>query len=618
MTPYAELTYFILIGVILAPLMLAGQRGKADGRWIIGATVVMLVVQYQNRIPINGHNHWPELVPLIVFGAYEWGLLRLAMAKRVPGGSLLAVPLALFPLMVAKWLHFVAPDSQFGFAGISYVTFRALDVLWAVTDGALKQVAFLDYGVFLFFFPTISAGPIDRFRRFKTEWRQARTAQKFWEDFDAGLPAFFRGLLYKFVCATIIERYWLESTRAAPGVTGAIEYAYVYSLYLFFDFAGYSAFAVGVSRWFGIQSPENFNLPWAAQNIRDFWNRWHMSLSFWFRDHVYTRFLLTAVKRKWFKKRETASTTGYFVSFGLMGLWHGTTAYYLLYGLYQAILMSVFDAFTRWRKKHPQRFLGRFWKVAAHVLTVHAVVFGLWLFSGQAWQGPVPPPDLLEQAGRQAKINWRSYYRDPLPPPTADRPRVAFSLGGLFADSYLAMAAGDSQPFKSLQQDILKYGTALGIGDQISDPVHLAIKLADTDSWESTRRQLAENQTLIVKLFSDQHEKDLGLLVDLGLWSRLLQATSAMVAEYPAIKNKMVAVGSISLLKDLTDKASELSPALRTADPTVLVHDTLIYLYAQWSDKGPMQALVETTRDKLKFINEQMIPLQPAAAAKPK
>jgi len=261
-----------------------------------------------------------------------------------------------------------------------------MDVLWAVTDGVLMEVGFLDFSVFLFFFPTISAGPIDRFRRFKTEWRQVRDIRKFWQDLDAGLPLMMRGLLYKFVIATIIERHFLEHTRDAPGVLGAIEYAYVYSAYLFFDFAGYSAFAIGVSRWFGITSPQNFNLPWAAQNIREFWNRWHMSLSFWFRDHVYTRFLLSAVKGKWFKKRETASNMGYFVSFGLMGLWHGLEWFYILYGIYHAVLLTTFDVFTRWKKKNPTRFVGRGWKWAAHLLTIHAVVFGLWLFSGQAWQ----------------------------------------------------------------------------------------------------------------------------------------------------------------------------------------------------------------------------------------
>ncbi len=101
-------------------------------------------------------------------------------------------------------------------------------------------------------------------------------------------------------------------------------YMYAYTFYLFFDFAGYSAFAVGFSYLFGIHTPENFNRPFLSRDIRDFWNRWHMSLSFWFRDHIYNRFVFTALKNKWFKDRYTASYVGYVITMALMGLvaWH--------------------------------------------------------------------------------------------------------------------------------------------------------------------------------------------------------------------------------------------------------------------------------------------------------
>ncbi|MDB6137980.1 MAG: Protein dltB [Verrucomicrobiaceae bacterium] len=182
-------------------------------------------------------------------------------------------------------------------------------------------------------------------------------------------------------------------------VHGAIYYAYVYSAHLFFDFAGYSAFAVGVSRWFGVKSPENFKMPWAAPNIREFWNRWHISLSMWFRDHVYMRFLLMASKRKWFPSREITSSVGYFVSFGLMGVWHGLAPHYLLYGLYHAALLAGYDAWTRWRKRHPERFTAPGWKWVAHFLTINAVVAGLWLFSGHGYLTKEPPTkeQMMEQ-----------------------------------------------------------------------------------------------------------------------------------------------------------------------------------------------------------------------------
>ena len=137
---------------------------------------------------------------------------------------------------------------------------------------------------------------------------------------------------------------------ATGGGLTCVSYMYAYTFYLFFDFAGYSAFAIAISYLLGIRTPENFNLPFLAPNIRDFWNRWHISLSFWFRDHIYMRFLLAAAKGKWFKNKHTASYIGLFLTFGIMGVWHGTEWYYILYGIYHASLLCGYDSFARWNK----------------------------------------------------------------------------------------------------------------------------------------------------------------------------------------------------------------------------------------------------------------------------
>ena len=171
---------------------------------------------------------------------------------------------------------------------------------------------------------------------------------------------------------------------------------YGYSLYLYFDFAGYSAFAVGVSYLLGIHTPENFNRPFLAGNIKDFWNRWHISLSTWLRDHVYMRFMLAATKGRWFTGKYTASYLGFFLTFGLMGLWHGIEPYYLLYGLYHGTLLVGHDLFTRWNK--PRRVWGNgpLWRATGTLVTFHMVCLGFLLFSGRigpTWKpaSSVPP-----------------------------------------------------------------------------------------------------------------------------------------------------------------------------------------------------------------------------------
>src|SRR5690606_17108067 len=113
----------------------------------------------------------------------------------------------------------------------------------------------LRFAGFLLFFATISSGPIDRYRRFAQDSARRRTRAEFLADCDAAVHRIATGFLYKFIVAALIARYWLEPAAARPGVLGAWSYMYAYTLHLFFDFAGYSAFAIGVGRLFGIRTP---------------------------------------------------------------------------------------------------------------------------------------------------------------------------------------------------------------------------------------------------------------------------------------------------------------------------------------------------------------------------
>jgi membrane protein involved in D-alanine export len=175
----------------------------------------------------------------------------------------------------------------------------------------------------------------------------------------------------------------MDPVAATPGLLGTTSYMYAYSLYLFFDFAGYSAFAIGVSYVFGIHTPENFRRPFLARDIREFWNRWHISLSWWFRDHVYMRLVMAATRGRWFGgNRYAASYVGFFLSMGLMGVWHGFEPRYIGYGLYHGALLTGYDLFSRWNKQHQVWGDGIWWRSLGVVLTVHAVCFGFLIFSG--------------------------------------------------------------------------------------------------------------------------------------------------------------------------------------------------------------------------------------------
>jgi membrane protein involved in D-alanine export len=412
LTPYADFLYFGVLLYVVLPTTIVGFSARRSlwKLWIVAATVVMLVIQYWPQVQVL----WPGtavngLALVAGYAGSQWIVARgfLAVRRRArPAGSRWsfypALLLALAPLAAAKFVPVLAPADTLGFVGISYLTFRCLDVIFCIQDGLITELPPVQYLAFVLFFATISSGPIDRYRRFATDWNRDRSRADFLADLDSAVQHVFRGLLYKFILAALIKQYWMDPASGTAGVTtavielgrlhialapwtglgGLISYMYAYSFYLFFDFAGYSAFAVGLSHVFGVHTPENFHLPFLARNIRDFWERWHISLSAWFRDHVYMRFVLAATKAKWFKNKYVASYLGFFLSMGLMGLWHGTAWHYIVYGLYHATLLVGHDIFSRWNKQH-HWLRGRLWQAVSVFITFQAVCFGLLIFSGR-------------------------------------------------------------------------------------------------------------------------------------------------------------------------------------------------------------------------------------------
>ena len=153
---------------------------------------------------------------------------------------------------------------------------------------------------------------------------------------------------------------------------------YAYSLHLFFDFAGYSAFAIGTGYLLGVRMQENFNRPFWARNIVEFWDRWHISLSSWLRDHVYGRFVMTAMKGQWFAEPRVAGYLGSGLAFAAMGVWHGPEPRYIAYGLYHALLVVGHEILVvrRGRRSAMPPMLAR-------VVTFHCVCFGFLIFSGR-------------------------------------------------------------------------------------------------------------------------------------------------------------------------------------------------------------------------------------------
>lgn len=383
MIPYADLTYWGVLLYPTLPTFLLAWRRRVRQAWILVATLGMLLVQYPAERALRENVAIREIWLVVGFGLFEylvaatWLAVRQRTTARWPVWA--AVGLALSPLIAARAL---ANQSTIGFIGISYLTFRSLDVVIGIQDRLVRELQPSAYLAYVLFFPTISAGPIDRFRRFLADWSRSRSRAELLQDVDTAVHCIFTGLLYKFILAELIRRYWMDPAAATAGLAGTVLYMYAYSLYLFFDFAGYTACAIGIGYLFGIHTPENFQRPFFARDIRDFWNRWHISLSWWFRDHVYMRFVMAATRERWFGSRYTASYLGFLLSMGLMGLWHGFALHYVAYGLYHAALLIGNDLFNRWNKQHKFWGDGALWRCAGVALTCQSVCFGFLIFSG--------------------------------------------------------------------------------------------------------------------------------------------------------------------------------------------------------------------------------------------
>jgi alginate O-acetyltransferase complex protein AlgI len=253
--------------------------------------------------------------------------------------------------------------------GISFYTFHNISYVVDIYRGerpALRNpVAFVTY---ISMFPQLVAGPIVRYREIADQLPQERTHRL--DDIAAGFPRFALGLCKKVIIADSLSPL-VEACFSTPGdeMTFAIAWlgALTYTLQLYFDFSGYSDMAIGLGRMLGFRLPENFARPYSSVTVTEFWRRWHMSLSRWFRDYVYIPLG---------GNRHGARRTyrNLFIVFVLTGFWHGANWTYLVWGLYHGALLIIERGFHLDDTPLSQ---GR--RTARRALTLLLVVVG-WVF----------------------------------------------------------------------------------------------------------------------------------------------------------------------------------------------------------------------------------------------
>lgn len=295
----------------------------------------------------------------------------------------------IFPMIVIAFpmiLHKLDIDPIFKIIGISYITFRTIQAI--IDSQNYGKLSFMEFTSFLLFPTTLLAGPIDRSYRFQEDLKKGYENLTL-QNVGKGWDILIVGVLFKFVIAQLVAMYWLAKIdENSTNFLDMANSAYSYTTYLFFDFAGYSAMAVGLSFMIGIFIPMNFNHPYLAPNPQDFWRRFHITLGTWLTDYFFKPLYKYLHKYPYLKNRKLLlQNIAITCTFLLMGMWNGLTWYFIFSGFLFGIYSSIHNAYVLYVKKGGYDYFSFFPEIISinlkRFLMINGAVFALYFFSGR-------------------------------------------------------------------------------------------------------------------------------------------------------------------------------------------------------------------------------------------
>ena len=272
------------------------------------------------------------------------------------------------------WFHFantgavVQPLDIILPLGISFHTFQSISYVIDVYRGEQPAItSYVDYALFVSFFPQLVAGPIVRAKEFFLDyfnWRPP-TAEEWQRACAMILTGYVKKMIFADQFMLVADRYF-ANPQALPGLIPAWTGAIAFALQIFFDFSGYTDIAIGVALLFGFHFPENFRRPYLAASVTEFWRRWHMTLSGWLRDYVY-------ISLGGNRRGELRTYANLLFTMLLGGLWHGASWNFVIWGGYHGVLLAVERAV--WGRKELRGFA----RIPLAILTF-LLVCGGWVF----------------------------------------------------------------------------------------------------------------------------------------------------------------------------------------------------------------------------------------------
>lgn len=311
---------------------------------------------------------WLDLLAFwIAFSVVSLGLWRANKSTRRINGLLVLFIIVLFvglktpsiDIVLARFARLftgqsleVASGLDLNWLGFSYISFRLLHILRDHRSGRLPNMGLKAFLLFVFFFPALSAGPIDRVERFLTDLVADRKIS-LWDQWRSGAERIIVGLVKKFVLADSLALIALSATNLDLIQSRAwlwiLLYGYSFRIYL--DFSGYTDIAIGIGTLSGIHLPENFHRPYLQPDLGAFWNRWHVTLAQWFRAYVFNPLTRTLRQGALARYPWMIILVGQIATMVLIGLWHGVTWNFAVWGAWHAVGLFVHNRWVDFQRR---------------------------------------------------------------------------------------------------------------------------------------------------------------------------------------------------------------------------------------------------------------------------
>ena len=412
-TPISHLDFWLpSISVVLTIFVWAvtrqNQPWNSKDNWItvgilIGFVLVIGLSRYLGPVCCLTPSRPPVLYQIILLIALTTGLVLLFWRTSQGRSALLAgflvLILGLFIILktepLAVWLSAglrslsgrsssTASALDLRWLGFSYIAFRLLHCMRDRQNGRLPEFKLHEFLIYVLFFPTLTAGPIDRSQRFIQDLRKPYnlTSQDLMQSFQRIAWGFFK----KFVVADTLAVIALNEVNAAQTspTMWLWVFVYAYAFRIYFDFSGYTDIAIGAGQFVGIKLPENFDRPYLKPNLTAFWNSWHITLALWFRAYFFNPLTRALRSSKRAISMPVIIFLGQLGTMTLIGLWHGVTWNFLIWGAWHGIGLFFHNRWSEFSKAKlvgltQTPWLNRLSSLASTFLTFQYVVLG-WVW----------------------------------------------------------------------------------------------------------------------------------------------------------------------------------------------------------------------------------------------